>query len=93
MSPVGISVPLSNPFNPFTQPDASLPDGTPVTTGVFTARSRLVPARLNTRLTITSSMRVFVEPWANSVTILKLGITRLPSATIQMITLKLAAGL
>ena len=35
MSPVGISVPLSNPFNPFTQPDASLPDGTPVTTGVF----------------------------------------------------------
>jgi hypothetical protein len=31
---VGISVPLSNPFNPFTQPDAFLPDGTPVTTGV-----------------------------------------------------------
>lgn len=30
----GISVPLSNPFNPFTVPDASLPDGTPVTTGV-----------------------------------------------------------
>ena len=28
----GISVPLSNPFNPFTQPDAFLPDGTPVTT-------------------------------------------------------------
>ena len=35
VSRVGISVPLSNPFNPFTQPDASLPDGTPVTTGVF----------------------------------------------------------
>jgi len=34
VSPAGISVPLSNPFNPFTQPDAFLPDGTPVTTGV-----------------------------------------------------------
>jgi iron complex outermembrane receptor protein len=34
VSPEGISVPLSNPFNPFTQPDAFLPDGTPVTTGV-----------------------------------------------------------
>jgi iron complex outermembrane recepter protein len=30
----GISVPLSNPFNPFTTADAFLPDGTPVTTGV-----------------------------------------------------------
>jgi iron complex outermembrane recepter protein len=30
----GISVPLTNPFNPFTEADASLPDGTPVTTGV-----------------------------------------------------------
>ena len=30
----GFSVPLSNPFNPFTQPDAFLPDGTPVTTAV-----------------------------------------------------------
>ena len=38
-------------------------------------------------------MRVFVEPWANSVTILKLGITRLASAITQMITLKLASGL
>jgi len=35
VSPEGISVPLSNPFNPFTQADAFLPDGTPVTTGVF----------------------------------------------------------
>ena len=34
VSPAGISVPLSNPFNPFTAPDAFLPDGTPVTTGV-----------------------------------------------------------
>ncbi|MEY2491874.1 MAG: iron complex outerrane recepter protein [Verrucomicrobiota bacterium] len=34
VSPGGISVPLSNPFNPFTTPDAFLPDGTPVTTGV-----------------------------------------------------------
>jgi iron complex outermembrane receptor protein len=34
VSPVGISVPLSNPFNPFTVADATLPDGTPVTTGV-----------------------------------------------------------
>jgi len=34
VSPGGISVPLSNPFNPFTVPDAFLPDGTPVTTGV-----------------------------------------------------------
>jgi iron complex outermembrane recepter protein len=34
VSPVGISVPLSNPFNPFTQSGAFLPDGTPVTTGV-----------------------------------------------------------
>jgi len=33
-SPVGISVPIANPFNPFTVPDATLPDGTPVTTGV-----------------------------------------------------------
>jgi iron complex outermembrane recepter protein len=30
----GISVPLTNPFNPFTEADASLPDGTPVITGV-----------------------------------------------------------
>ena len=34
MSSGGISVPLSNPFNPFTEADAFLPDGTPVTTGV-----------------------------------------------------------
>jgi len=34
VSPGGISVPLSNPFNPFTVADATLPDGTPVTTGV-----------------------------------------------------------
>src|SRR6266571_2758082 len=34
VSPAGISVPLSNPFNPFTVADATLPDGTPVTTGV-----------------------------------------------------------
>jgi iron complex outermembrane recepter protein len=33
-SPDGISVPIANPFNPFTVPDATLPDGTPVTTGV-----------------------------------------------------------
>jgi iron complex outermembrane recepter protein len=33
-SPSGISVPLQNPFNPFTAADAALPDGTPVTTGV-----------------------------------------------------------
>jgi iron complex outermembrane receptor protein len=33
-SPDGISVPIANPFNPFTDPDAHLPDGTPVTTGV-----------------------------------------------------------
>ena len=31
---MGISVPIANPFNPFTVPDATLPDGTPVTTGV-----------------------------------------------------------
>src|SRR5262249_43521528 len=30
----GISVPIQNPFNPFTHPDATLPDGTPITTGV-----------------------------------------------------------
>jgi iron complex outermembrane recepter protein len=34
VSPGGISVPLSNPFNPFSTADATLPDGTPVTTGV-----------------------------------------------------------
>jgi iron complex outermembrane recepter protein len=34
VSSVGISVPLNNPFNPFTEADTSLPDGTPVTTGV-----------------------------------------------------------
>ena len=34
VSPRGTSVPLSNPFNPFTVPDAFLPDGTPVTTNV-----------------------------------------------------------
>src|SRR5438067_8061317 len=33
-SPDGISVPIQNPFNPFTVADATLPDGTPVTTGV-----------------------------------------------------------
>ena len=33
-SPEGISVPIANPFNPFTVADATLPDGTPVTTGV-----------------------------------------------------------
>src|SRR5438094_7572806 len=32
-SPEGISVPIANPFNPFTVADATLPDGTPVTTG------------------------------------------------------------
>src|SRR6476660_9391504 len=36
-SPDGISVPIANPFNPFTHPDATLPDGTPVTTGVHFA--------------------------------------------------------
>jgi iron complex outermembrane recepter protein len=33
-SPSGISVPIVNPFNPFTVADTTLPDGTPVTTGV-----------------------------------------------------------
>jgi iron complex outermembrane receptor protein len=33
-SPRGISVPLQNPFNPFSVADATLPNGTPVTTGV-----------------------------------------------------------
>src|SRR5262249_48254304 len=33
-SPDGINVPVGNPFNPFTVGDATLPDGTPVTTGV-----------------------------------------------------------
>ena len=33
-SPIGISVPIANPFNPFTVADATLPDGTPVTSGV-----------------------------------------------------------
>jgi iron complex outermembrane receptor protein len=33
-SPSGISVPIANPFNPFTVPDETLPNGTPVTTGV-----------------------------------------------------------
>src|SRR6266576_3610188 len=36
-SPDGISVPIANPFNPFTIADATLPDGTPVTTGVHFA--------------------------------------------------------
>src|SRR5204863_1332283 len=36
-SPEGISVPIANPFNPFTLPDTTLPDGTPVTTGVHFA--------------------------------------------------------
>jgi iron complex outermembrane recepter protein len=39
-SPDGISVPIANPFNPFTVPDATLPDGTPVTTGVHFAGIR-----------------------------------------------------
>src|SRR5947207_2085834 len=34
VSPDGISVPIANPFNPFTMADTTLPDGTPVTTGV-----------------------------------------------------------
>ena len=34
VSPSGISVPIANPFNPFTVADTTLPDGTPVTTGV-----------------------------------------------------------
>jgi iron complex outermembrane receptor protein len=34
VSAAGISVPLSNPFNPFTVANATLPDGTPVVTGV-----------------------------------------------------------
>src|SRR5438874_4303152 len=33
-SPSGITVPIANPFNPFTVADATLSDGTPVTTGV-----------------------------------------------------------
>src|SRR5438034_3187718 len=36
-SPDGISVPIANPFNPFTMADTTLPDGTPVTTGVHFA--------------------------------------------------------
>jgi hypothetical protein len=34
ISPQGISVPIQNPFNPFTVANASLPDGTPIYTGV-----------------------------------------------------------
>jgi iron complex outermembrane receptor protein len=34
VSSQGFSVPLSNPFNPFTTGNATLPDGTPVVTGV-----------------------------------------------------------
>jgi iron complex outermembrane recepter protein len=34
LSPRGVSVPIQNPFNPFTVADATLSDGTPVTTGV-----------------------------------------------------------
>jgi iron complex outermembrane receptor protein len=34
ISPNGISVPLQNPFNPFTVANTTLPDGTPVVTGV-----------------------------------------------------------
>jgi iron complex outermembrane receptor protein len=34
ISPTAISVPLSNPFNPFTVANATLSDGTPVVTGV-----------------------------------------------------------
>src|SRR4029453_7122795 len=33
-SPAGISVPLQNPFNPFTGADGSLADGTTLTAGV-----------------------------------------------------------
>ena len=40
LSPDGISVPIANPFNPFTHPDATLPDGTPVTTAVHFASIR-----------------------------------------------------
>jgi hypothetical protein len=36
-SPRGISVPLQNPFNPFSVADATLPNGTPVTTGFASA--------------------------------------------------------
>src|SRR5438552_9955923 len=39
-SPEGISVPIANPFNPFTVADSTLPDGTPVTTGVHFAGSK-----------------------------------------------------
>ena len=34
ISPRGISVPIQNAFNPFTVANASLPDGTPIYTGV-----------------------------------------------------------
>ena len=34
ISPLGISVPIQNPFNPFTVANATLPDGTPIYTGV-----------------------------------------------------------
>ena len=34
ISPEGISVPIQNAFNPFTVANASLPDGTPIYTGV-----------------------------------------------------------
>jgi iron complex outermembrane recepter protein len=36
-SPEGISVPIANPYNPFTVADATMADGTPVTTGVHFA--------------------------------------------------------
>jgi len=48
--PGGLSVPLSNPFNPFTVPDAFLPDGTPVTTRV---RYRALEAGVRTFKTTT----------------------------------------
>ena len=93
VSRVGISVPLSNPFNPFTQPDASLPDGTPVTTGVFYRALEAGP-RTSKYTTYDYLFDAGVRgTWANSVTILKHGITRLASAITQMTTLKLPAGL
>ncbi len=48
---VSISVPLQNAFNPFTVADATLPDGTPVTTGVrfrsIEAGNRYAPTTFN----------------------------------------------
>ena len=76
-SPVGISVPISNPFNPFTVADATVTVngiGVPVTTGVVSAPLKTPdPEARSLRITTICSTLDSRVKWENSVNISTLG--------------------